>query len=294
MEIIYIFWQKIPFQVMIKTFWTENNQYVIVLAIIVGSVITSNIVRKFLNKYFNDASNILRLDQTRYKFFINIISVCIYTAAAMFIMFYIPELKAVAFTLFAGAGIFAAIVGFASQQAFSNVISGIFIVLFKPFNVNDWIEIGSYGLGQVEDITLRHTILRDFENKRIIIPNSVINSEVIVNESIGDAKVCEFIEMKVALNTDIEKAMEIMRAEAINHPSTVDNRTLEEISQGVPEVRVRMVEIGEYFLKLRAYVWAKETTDGFVLKYELMQIFRQRFIEENIEIPVPHRKIIQA
>jgi len=71
--------------------------------------------------------------------------------------------------MLAGAGILAVAVGFASQAALSNIISGVFVVIFKPFRVGDRLKINEL-TGVVEDITLRHTVIRDLENKRIIIP----------------------------------------------------------------------------------------------------------------------------
>ena len=58
-----------------------------------------------------------------------------------------------------------AIIGFASQKAFSNIISGIFILIFKPFRVKDTIEFLDSTKGVVEEITLRHTIIRNYENR---------------------------------------------------------------------------------------------------------------------------------
>ena len=128
----------------------------------------------------------------------------------MAIFYFTPSLRALGTTIFAGAGIFAAIIGFASQQAFSNIIGGIFIVIFKPFRVGDLIEIGVASKGTVEDITLRHTVIRDFENKRIVIPNSAISSETILNSHLKDGRINRRIEFRVFLDTDIDRAIEII------------------------------------------------------------------------------------
>ncbi len=98
---------------------------------------------------------------------------------------FVDELQTISTGIFASAGIFAAIIGFASQQAFSNIVGGIFIVIFKPFRVGDFIQVGT-NIGNVEDITLRHTVIKDLQNKRIIIPNSVISTETIVNNHIEE------------------------------------------------------------------------------------------------------------
>lgn len=94
----------------------------------------------------------------------------------------------------AGAGILAAVLGFASQTAFSNIMNGIMIVVFKPFRIGDIIEVDRQDayMGVVADITLRHTVIQNFENKRVIIPNSVISTQIIVNRDIADQKVVRF------------------------------------------------------------------------------------------------------
>ena len=84
----------------------------------------------------------------------------------------IPSLKNLGTALFAGAGVMAAVKGFASQAAFSNIISGVFVILFKPFRVGDIVQLTNGLKGKVTDITFRHTVIKDYENRRIIIPNS--------------------------------------------------------------------------------------------------------------------------
>jgi len=101
-----------------------------------------------------------------------------------------PNLRALASSFLAGAGILAVAVGFASQHALGNIISGVFIVIFKPFRVTDRVKLREL-TGVVEDITLRHTIIRDFENKRIIIPNFLISEEIIVNSNFEDDRICK-------------------------------------------------------------------------------------------------------
>ncbi|MBK6829965.1 MAG: mechanosensitive ion channel [Flavobacteriales bacterium] len=92
--------------------------------------------------------------------------------AAGAIIYSIPSFKHIAVTVFAGAGILVAIVGLAAQDAFSNIISGVFIVAFKP-SAGDQVSVAGHS-GVVEDITLRHTVIRTLENRRAIIPNGKI------------------------------------------------------------------------------------------------------------------------
>lgn len=217
----------------------------------------------------------------------------IYTTAFILIVYTIPALKSIALSLFAGAGILAAIIGFASQQAISNIISGIFIVISKPFRVGDRVDIGIEYEGVVEEITLRHTVIRNFENRSIIIPNSLINSQTIVNSSLYNQMICRHVEFNISYETSIDRAIAIIREEAEKHPDTFDHRTPEEMSVDWPVVPVRVVELGEYYVKLRAYVWAKDSATSFVIYTDLRKIVKERFDKEGFEWPMPKRKIIQ-
>lgn len=79
--------------------------------------------------------------------------------------------------------------------------------------------------GIVEDITLRETILRDFENNRVVVPNSMISSQVLVNANHTEDRICKFIDIGIGYSSDAERAMSIMAEEIINHPLHIDNRT---------------------------------------------------------------------
>ena len=93
---------------------------VYILLIIIGAAILTRFARWLISKSFATASEKLHVDPTRYKFFKNAASLVIWILAFAAVISMIPRLKALAITLFAGAGILVAILGFAAQQAFSN------------------------------------------------------------------------------------------------------------------------------------------------------------------------------
>jgi small conductance mechanosensitive channel len=202
-----------------------------------------------------------------------------------------PQLRVLANSLLAGAGVLALAVGFASQQALSNIISVIFIVIFKPFRINDRLKMGDK-YGMVEDITLRHTVLRDLFNKRIIIPNSLISNEVIINSDIEDSRICNRIEIGISYDSDIKKAKAIMKEETLNHPLHIDPRTPQEIEDGEELAPVKVIGLGEYSVNLRCWAWAKNSPDAFTLECDLLESIKLRFDEEGIEIPFPYRTLV--
>lgn len=274
---------------------TQNealNYVIFALSVLILAFIVLKILRAILNRYIKKSSHDLQVDPTQYKFLNNALGFIIYLAALATIFLIIPPLKTVGVTLFASAGIFAAIIGFASQAAFSNIVSGIFIVIFKPFRVGDIVKISNLYSGTVEDITLRHTVIRDFENKRLIIPNAVISSETIHNYNIIDDKVRNHIFYGISYDSNVDLAMKIIREEAMAHNHFLDNRSEEELDNGEPAVIIRLVEFGESSVNLRAQVWSKDPMLGFELKCDINKSIKERFDREGIEIPFPHRTLI--
>ena len=212
--------------------------------------------------------------------------------ALIIIFLAIPELESVGLGLFASAGVFAAILGFASQAAFSNIIGGIFIVIFKPFRVEDIIKVSNLYHGTVEDINLRHTVIRDFENRRLIIPNSVIGNETIQNFNIVDSRIKNFIPFGISYDSNIDLAIKIIQEEAMAHRNYIDNRSEEERESNMPPVLVRLIEYGESSINLRAQVWSEDPVKAFDLKCDIYMSVKARFDKEGIEIPFPHRTLV--
>ncbi len=261
-----------------------------VILLLVAAFLLERVLYALLKRAYK-RSDKLREDATRYRFMRNAIRFVVGLGGFAAIIYMIPSFKHLAVTLFAGAGILVAILGFATQRAFSNIISGIFIVTFKPFRVGDLIKIGETNIGTVEDITLRHTVIVTFENRRVIIPNAVISDETIVNSSLVDEATCEFVEIDISYESDLDLAMSIMQQEAENHPTCMDRRTEEELERGEPKVTVILVKINESSLLLRAYVWAADPISARMMHYALNRSLKLRFDREGIVIPYPQRTI---
>ena len=261
------------------------------IGILLATFILAYLVNRFFKRLIRRSTEVMKNDPTNYQFLRHAINALIYIIGFSIAIYMMPNLRALASSLLAGAGILAVAVGFASQHALSNVISGIFIVIFKPFRVGDRLKIREL-TGAVEDISLRHTVIRDFQNNRILIPNSVISDEIIVNSDFAEDKICKWIEIGISYDSDIDKAREIMRDEVMLHPLHIDPRTQEQIQNGDPEVPVRVLLLGESSVNLRAWAWAKDAADGFLLQCDLLESIKKRFDKEGIEIPFPHRTLV--
>lgn len=273
-----------------------ENEYlrygVFVAIVIVLAVVVSTIVRTFLNHFIRSYATKLKADPTNFSFVKNSVSFLIYTISIIIIFYEIPSLRALGTALFAGAGIVAAILGFASQKAFSNIISGIFILLFKPFRVGDTIEFGQNLKGVVEEITLRHTTIKDYENRRVLVPNSIISDDTIINSNITDTLIRKHVVFGISYDSDIEKAIHIIKDEARKHPFYIDPRTPEEKKKNVEDIVVRVIGLSDFSVDLKAYIWTDGNDNGFVLMTDLMKSVKQRFDREGVEIPFPYRTVV--
>ena len=282
---------KLPFEFLHFTEIEALNVGAYVLGIFIIAFILLKILRAILNKFIKSSSDEMRVDPTQYKFLSNALGFIIYTIALIIIFMSIDKLKEFGIALFASAGILAAIIGFASQAAFSNIVSGVFIVIFKPFRVGDIVKIGA-SAGVVEDITLRHTVIKDFENKRLVIPNSAISSDTILSYNIVEDKVCNHIFYGISYDSNIDLAIKIIQEEAMAHEHFIDYRSDDDIAKGIPSVIVRFLEYGESSINLRAQVWSEDPIKGFELKCDINKSIKERFDREGIEIPFPYRTIV--
>jgi small-conductance mechanosensitive channel len=262
--------------------------FVFILAL---TFVVEALSRRALMRYIKKSSTDINSDPTNYKFLANALRSILYSVGIILAIREYPPLKSVAGSLLTGAGILAVAIGFASQQAFSNIIAGIFLVVFKPFRVNDRLRVKENYAGVVEDITLRHTIIRDAENRRIIIPNSVIAMEIIVNSGYSDDKICKYIEFNVALNSDIDKAKRIIFEEIARHPKYLDPRKEEEKAHK-PFVDVRLVRFTDFSMVLRGAAWAENNNLAAEMQMDLLENIKKRFDTEGVEIPYPHFVIV--
>lgn len=265
----------------------KETRTIVIIAIVAATLFLSRYVKYLVKKHSKEGG----AGATNYRFLGHLVSAMVYLIGIGIIIYMVPSLRALSVSLLAGAGILAVVIGFASQQAFSNVISGIFIIASKPYRVGDWLKVKDE-MGIVEDITLRHTVIKTFENKRVMIPNAVMNNEVIENAHIGDERICKFVEIGISYDSDIDRAIKIMREEAEKHPDSIDNRTAAQKKKKEPMVPVKVIGLEDSSVKLRAWVWAKNPSKGFSMACDLRKRIKERFDREGVEIPFPYMTIV--
>ena len=107
-----------------------------------------------------------------------------------------------------------------------------------------------------------------------------------------DAKIRKHVEFGISYDSDIDKAIKIIKQEAKKHPDCIDNRTKKEKEDGEPMVDVKVIGFGESSVNLRAYVWSKGPLIAFNMHCDLNKSIKERFDKEGIEIPFPYRTLV--
>ncbi len=267
--------------------------YVVVVAIVtfLVALIAKKLFRKWIRRHEVKGSkeqlisflNILR----------RIVVGLIYFGGIMAIVGQIPGLDKITTSLLAGSGIVAVALSVAAQSSVGNLVSGILIGVFKPIRVGDTVRYLEQDItGTVEEITLRHTIIRTFENKRLIVPNSTMNTQVIENASYGSGTVCLFLELEVSYESNLDMALQILEEEVKKHPDHLDVRTEAEKDKHAPEVCVRVQNFNASGILLRAFVWAKDSVTAAQMKSDILRKVKKSFDQQGIEIPYPHQTVI--
>jgi len=269
-------------------FLLTYKQWIEIGVILVATIILTRVLKLLMNRYINQSADYLKVDKTRYHFFSRALIATIYVFAAIFIIHTIPALRSISTTLFASAGILAAVIGFASQQAVSNIISGVFVVVFRPFRVGDSIRVGSDLSGTVEDITMRHTVIRDAENARIIIPNSIINSQTVINYDIIDSRFKKKIIFNISLDNNLDLAISILKTKLYEQPQVLHDRY-----RTADEIEVDITTINDKFVTLRALVWTSNADDAGVLGNHMNKIIFEEYRKNKINFSEPQTILIQ-
>jgi small conductance mechanosensitive channel len=283
--------------------WDLVMRILVPVMILIGTAFLAHILNNLLRKSFERAqramidrhyktSREIKADKTRFAVIRRLFMVAIYVVGLGFVVVSIPGLKALSYSLFAGAGIFAIVIGFATQKAFSNIIAGIFIATSEPFHVGDRLEFEGE-LGDVEDITLRHTVIKTWDNKRLVVPNAQITETKITNYSLEDDTVIYTIDMTISYDSSIDLARNIMLGEVEKHPdSYAKHNTQGHVIDVERKGKVRVKKCGDNGVELTLYFWAPDQPTGFSMKCDLTESIKKAFDKEGIEIPYPYRTIV--
>lgn len=178
-------------------------------------------------------------------------------------------------TILGAAGIAGVAIGFAAQTSLSNLISGMFLIWEKPFQVDDLIKVNTT-MGVVVEIDLLSTKLRSFDNTLIRMPNETLIKSELVNITRYEIRRLD-INLGVAYKEDVGKVIEVLRAVADANPYCLDE----------PEPLIMFKGFGASSLDFLFGVWFSKT-DFLAIRNTVQREILEAFRREEIEIPFPH------
>lgn len=169
-------------------------------------------------------------------------------------------------------------IGLALQGQLSNFASGIVIILFRPFNVGDYINVHGEK-GTVKTISLINTSMVTLDNHEIIIPNNQITSDWLINySSIPNYRV--EILIGIGYNSNIDIARKLMLAEADKHSLVLSQ----------PKAKVVVKDLADSSVNLALFVWT-ENSDHLTVEFDLREAIKKAFDQHGIEIPFPQQVV---
>ncbi len=175
-----------------------------------------------------------------------------------------------------GAGGF--IVGFALQDTLGNFASGLMIMVYRPFDVDDYIAVAG-GEGTVKEMSLVSTTLLTVDNKVLIIPNKKAWSDTIVNFTGRDIRRVDLV-FGIGYDDNVRHATDVLMEVAGEHKLVLDE----------PPVMVNVDELADSSVNLLCRPWVK-TKDYWAVRWDLTRQVKERFDAEGISIPFPQRDV---
>jgi small-conductance mechanosensitive channel len=172
-------------------------------------------------------------------------------------------------------------IGFAMQNVIANFVAGVFVFTERPFRIGDWIEWDGNS-GVVEDISLRVTRVRTFDNELLTVPNSQLTDGVIKNPVAKEQLRLKFL-FGIGYDDDIEEATNIIVDEAEKHPDVLED----------PAPSVRLTELGDSSVGLQSRIWIADPSraDFVRIRGEYVTAVKERFDQAGIDIPYPTRTL---
>lgn len=193
-------------------------------------------------------------------------------------------------SLLGGTAIVSAVLAFAAQDAIKDILAGLMISLYKPFEVGNRVELEDGTAGIVEDLTMRHVVLHVMDTQRLIIPNSKLNAMSLRNFSYNSDICSRKFDFDVGYNTNVEEAMYVIREAIIQSEFTIPGKkTLVGMEYGP----VYFFSFEGSSLRLTTTVYFPPSITSEIVISDVNLRVNHALQEHNIEIPYQYINILQ-
>ncbi|AJR08288.1 mechanosensitive ion channel family protein [Photobacterium gaetbulicola] len=245
----------------------------IFLLIIFIFKILKNITRHIVTRAVSAPT--LRMSQLMKDFFISISG---NTVLCIGILIALSQIGLNLAPVLTGFGVAGVIIGFALQDTLSNFASGMMLLIYRPFDVDDFVEAGGTS-GKVSHMSLVSTTIKTFDNQILIVPNSKIWGDTIKNITHEKVRRVDMV-FGVSYSDDIEKTEKVLEAIITEHPMVLRS----------PEPTIKLHTLNSSSVDFIVRPWVK-TEDYWDVYWDITREVKMRFDREGISIPFPQQDV---
>ena len=225
----------------------------------------------------------VHIDRTRIRFSAQLAQMAVYIFAFIFYVRLVPALSNLGNAWLASVGVITIIAGLAAQNTLGNLIAGISLLLYRPFEVGDRLQISApTGLetGVVESLNLGYTLLRTDDNRHVVVPNNTMANQTSINLTRDNPEIICSIPFLITLDSDLNKARAILLELAKKNAKTLK-------VCGCP-----VTQLDGFGVVLTLGVWCANSVIAADLKCDLLEEVKKRFAGEGIKFPTVERAVV--
>jgi small conductance mechanosensitive channel len=220
-----------------------------------------------------------RIDRTGIVFLRQLGEGAIWVLAFVFYAHLIPSLRSLGTALLTGVSVVSVVLGLAAQNTLGNLIAGISLLIYRPFHVGDIIQVtvgSTVEVGEVETVTLGYAVIQTSPTRRILVPNSSVISQTVINFANTDPRQTVEIPFSISYKSNLEQVKALAQGLAGQHPDT----------EKVLGCNVETLSPSSVDLSLQ--VQCKTLASADKLKHDLLEGIKVGLEQAGMEAPYPH------
>ncbi|MCW8329708.1 mechanosensitive ion channel family protein [Photobacterium sp. SDRW27] len=259
--------------------WLIENTPQVLFKIFIFSLVIfifrllKNLTRKIVTRAVSSPN--LRMSQLMQEFFISMSGKGVFIIGLLFAL---SQIGLDMTPILTGFGVAGVIIGFALQDTLSNFASGMMLLIYRPFDVGDFVEAGGAS-GKVSHMSLVSTTIKTFDNQILIIPNSKIWGDTIKNVTHERVRRVDMI-FGISYNDDVEHAERVLNDIVDSHPAVLRS----------PEKTIKLHVLNTSSVDFIVRPWVK-TDDYWDVYWDITREVKMRFDKEGLSIPFPQQDV---
>lgn len=257
--------------------WQGAAAYAVLLFIV--ALIAARVIRVLAARALG-RGRIHHLDRAVVQFLTQFAQVLVWIIVVMIFLHIVPALQKLGTALLTGVSVASVVIGLAAQTTLSNFIAGFSLILYRPFEVDDVVTItgpaGQAMVGVIEQLSLGYTILRTFDDRRIVMPNNVIANQAAVSSNHAQLRNMAIVSAILPEGKGVQRVKQFLLDAAKQNPAVVN--VISCLDLPLPDDGIS--------LSLR--VWCRSAADAEAVPRDIIAAVREKTAAEGIDILLSH------